>query len=255
MIDSHCHLDDPALDATRDEVVARAHEAGVRSWVIAGTRPATWDRTTRVAEETGGVALLGVHPWYVDEVADTLDEALERLRQLEPVGFGEMGLDAVRGPSPAQRALQRKVLRAQLALARQLDRPVAFHCVRAAPELLTLLERDGLPKSGGMMHGWSGPPDQAERAVKLGLMVSFGPLVCRERARRVREAAVRVPLEHLLVETDAPDQPLDHRTHGEPADVVTVLTTLASLRNQDVERIAFATAANARRLWWSDATV
>lgn len=247
MIDAHCHLDDPGLDADRDALVADARAAGVQGWVIGGTRPAAWDRTVAVAEHIGGLAQLGVHPWFVEEVE--LDDALAELRNREPESIGEIGLDAVRGPHPEQRACQRAALRGQLALARELDVPVTFHCVRAAPELLTVVERDGLPQRGAMVHGWSGPPDQVERAVRAGLYVSFGPLVTRERARRVRESARRVPLDRVLIETDAPDQPLAGERRGAPADLRQVAETLAQLRGEPLQGVADATVANARRLW------
>lgn len=249
MIDANCHLDDPALDAERGEIVSRARAAGVRSWIISGTQPSAWARTLEVAAATGGVGVLGVHPWYVDEVHDTLVEVLGVLRDHDPAGIGEIGLDAWRGPTPEQRSRQRTVLRAQLALARELDRPVSFHCVRAFPELLTMIARDGLPSAGGMIHGWSGPADQALRAVELGLYVSFGPLVCQPRARRVQQAATMVPLPHLLVETDAPDQPLPGQGRGEPADLGAVVARIAQLRGIPIDSVTGATTNNASRLW------
>ena len=138
--------------------------------------------------------------------------------------------------------------RAQLALARELDVPVVLHCVRAGQRLLDVVAADGLPSAGGMLHGWGGPADQAARAVKLGLHVSFGPLVCRGRAKRARASVVAVPVERLLVETDAPDQPLPGRTVGEPADVVRVLATVAHLRGAHPEALAAQTDRNLRAL-------
>ena len=216
--------------------------------MIAGTEPRVWSHTQEVAEATGGVAVLGVHPWFVSGVED-LDAALAELSRRAPAGIGEIGLDAARRGSAEAWQRQRRFARAQLALARELDLPVVFHCVRAAGELLRIVELDGLPAAGGMLHGWSGSPEMAMRAVRAGLHVSIGPMVCRPRARKARASAVAIPDDFLLVETDSPDQAPPGVDRGEPAHVVAVLTEIAELRNATVEQLAELTSANLARLW------
>ena len=246
LFDAHIHLDDPAYDADRDAVLQRARVAGVAGWVLAGTAPDTWDRTAAIGSVVGGAVVLGIHPWWAGRC--DLDGALAALASRPLAGIGEIGLDAVAARGDADRALQRRVFRAQLALARQRDVPVVIHCVRAFPELISLLRRDGLPVAGGMIHGWSGPADAAVAAAALGLCVSFGPLVCRPRARRVRQAAVAVPPTRLLVETDGPDQALPGHDRGEPDQVVAVLDTIAALRGQPAAELAPVLADNLGRL-------
>ena len=261
LIDAHSHLDtlaDEPVDgpvggpvggpSVLDRAVARARAVGVFSWVLAGTTPTRWDRTQQIAAHTGGIAVLGVHPWFAGDAPD-LQTTLHDLGQRALHGIGELGLDAPSAGGDADRARQRRVLRAQLALARQRELPVVLHCVRAYPELLTLLERDGLPRAGGLIHGWSGPTDAMDRALALGLHLSFGPLICRPRAKRARTCAVRIPLDRLLIETDAPDQAPPGHERGEPAHLIEVIDTLAGLRGMDPGPLGAQATANLCRLF------
>jgi TatD DNase family protein len=249
LVDAHTHLDVEALDADLDAVVARARAAGVAWWLICGSDPDAWDHTEAVAARTGGVAALGVHPWVAAELSDSgVDAWIEALATRSPRIVGEIGLDALWYRDDTARARQRRAVRAQLALARERDVPVVLHCVRAYPELLALVERDGLPAAGGMVHGWSGPPGEVARALRLGLHVSFGPLVLRDKARKARQSVAEVPLDRLLVETDCPSMAPLGVERGEPAHVVQVAAEVAALRGVDAAEVAAATNANAERL-------
>jgi TatD DNase family protein len=243
--DTHTHLDFSAFDADRQEVVARARAAGVASWLIADSDHDDWDRTERIARETGGIAALGVHPWS-DVDASTLDRCLRDLRRRSPDVIGEIGLDALHARDADVRQRQRRSFRAQLDLARELERPVVLHCVRAYPEMLAILRRDGLPRAGGIVHAWSGPADAIEGALALGLYVAFGPLILRDRARKARASVRRVPLDRLLLETDCPNMAPLGKARGEPADLVAVLEGVAALREESRGQIWAAAAANAR---------
>ncbi len=248
-MDAHTHLDHEAFDPDRELVVARARQAGVTGFVLCASDPDRWDRTSRVARSLGATLFLGLHPWAASETGPAeLDELLARLRATDLDGVGEIGLDTLHAPGPEEARRQRDAARAQLALARELDLPVALHCVRAYPELLAMAERDGLPAAGGMVHGWSGPADQVERAVKLGLRVSFGPLILRDKARKARESAPRVPLDRLLVETDCPTVRAPGEDRGEPAHLPLVVAGLAALRGEDPAVLGPATAATFRRM-------
>jgi TatD DNase family protein len=249
LVDAHTHLDFEEFDADRDEVVARARRAGVDRWVLCGSIHERWDHTEQIARETGGIAILGVHPWFAAELdTGALAPWLEDLRRRALVAVGEIGLDALYARTDEARENQRHALRAQLALARERELPVVLHCVRAYPELLAILERDGVPRAGGMMHAWSGPPDQVERALRLGLHVSFGPLVMRDRARKARQSVPLVPDERLLVETDCPNGMPPGETRGEPAHLVQVIEALAELRSQSPGHVGRVTSDNALRL-------
>lgn len=249
LVDAHTHLDFEEFDRDRDEVVARARQAGVDSWVLCGSIHESWDRTERIAKQTGGLAVLGVHPWFAAELdKDALQPWLEDLSRRSLVALGEFGLDILYARTEQAHTNQRHAMRAQLALARERDLPVVLHCVRAYPELLAILERDGVPRAGGMMHAWSGPPDQVERALRLGLHVSFGPLILRDRARKARQSVPLVPDERLLVETDCPNGMPPGETRGEPAHLVQVIAGLAELRAQSFEYLGRITSDNVLRL-------
>jgi TatD DNase family protein len=249
LVDAHTHLDFEEFDADRDEVIARAREAGVQTWVICGSIHEQWDKTEQIARETSGLAILGVHPWFAAELdPGALEPWLQDLGRRSLAAVGEIGLDILHARTEQAHDNQRHALRAQLALAREREMPVVLHCVRAYPELLAILERDGVPRAGGMMHAWSGPADQIERALRLGLHVSFGPLVMRDRARKARESVPLVPDERLLVETDCPNGMPPGETRGEPVHLVQVISALAELRSQSSEHVGRITSDNALRL-------
>jgi TatD DNase family protein len=245
LVDAHTHLDFPEFDGDRVSVLARARDAGVDTVVVCGSDPERWD----LAQTLPVVLFLGVHPW----VAATLDEpslaaALDDLRGRRPFGIGEIGLDRLHAPTPAHWDRQVRALRDQLALARERDVPIQLHGVRAWPELLTVVANDGLPSAGGIAHAWSAAPDQVDRAVRLGLHLSFGALLLNDRARKARQSAARAPLDHLLVETDSPDGRPPGATRGEPAHLPLVVRALAELRGERPEVVAAATTRNFSRL-------
>lgn len=248
-IDAHTHLDMDPFAADRADVVARAHDAGVDGFVVAGAAPADWDRVEAVGRATGAAWTLGVHPWWLAD----LDEAAlaAALADLEarptPHGIGETGLDHARARTPEDRRRQRDVLRAHLALARDRDVPVVLHVVRATPQALRVIADDGLPAAGGMIHAWSGPAEHVPWSVDLGLHLSFGAAVVRNR--HAAEAAAACPDDRLLLETDAPDQPLHPGERGEPADLPGIAAYVATLRGTTAEHVLDTAARNARRLF------
>jgi len=180
---------------------------------------------------------VGIHPWWC--VGIDLDETLGHLGR--PSFIGETGLDWGRARSPGERSWQIRVFQAHLALARERGVPVILHVVRAYPETLRILRRDGSP--GGVVHGWSGPPDLVLPFVELGFAISFGMLVLGDRARRARESARVCPESSLLAETDCPDESAPRAT--EPADLRRVTTALAVLRGRSEAEILLRTGRNA----------
>lgn len=253
-MDAHVHLDFPAYDADREAVIARARAEGIGRFVLPGTDPDAWDRTTRLARQLGSWVVLGVHPWDTASVDEARIAAwVDDLAARNPDGIGEIGLDALRAPDDAARARQRRWFRAQLAVARAKDLPVVLHGVRAWPELLEICARDGLSKRGGMAHAWGGDPDLVDRAVAIGLHVSFGCSVIPERAKRARASVVRVPLERLLIETDGPDMRPPGVDRGEPRDLRAVAGVVAALRGVTVPWLLDRSARNVERLFVDDA--
>ena len=254
-VDSHAHIDGEEFDADRDEVVARAREAGVRAILNVGTgdpHAGNFERAVAAAEKYEGVhAAVGVHP----HDAKLYDGAAERLL-LEFVGsgrvvaLGEIGLDYHYDNSP--REAQREVFARQLRLARERGLPVIIHSRDADDDTLEILrsEYEGAGR-GGVMHCFGGGPALAEGALALGFYISFAGNVTFKKADALREVARAVPLDRLLVETDCPYlAPVPHRgRRNEPAYVAETARFLAGLRGVGHEEVGRATSENFSRLF------
>jgi len=249
LIDSHCHLDAGEFDADRDAVIARARAAGVHRQVVPAVHAAGWPKLRAIcAAGTGLHPAYGLHPMYL---AQHRPEDLQALREWvgaeKPVAIGECGLDYfVEGLDPDAQALY---FDGQLALAKEFDRPVIVHARRAVDAVIAAIRRTGAPR--GVVHSFSGSHEQARQLWSLGFLIGLGGPVTYERANRLRTLAASMPLEYLLLETDAPDQP-DAGARGqrnEPARLTIVRDTIAGLRGIDADELAAATTANAERLF------
>jgi TatD DNase family protein len=258
-IDSHCHLDAPEFDADRDAVAARAAAAGVGALVLPAVEAANFDAVRTLAHRHGGAYALGIHPLYVDR-AD--DGDLARLRQAlaahraDPrlVAVGEIGLDHF--VAGLDRDRQERFYAAQLALAREFDLPVILHVRRSADQLLKHLRRAGL--RGGIAHAFNGSAQQAAAFIDLGFKLGFGGTLTFERALQIRRHAAELPLEAIVLETDAPDIPPYwlYRTaaqreagevaRNEPAELPRIGAALAQMRGIAPAALAAATSANVR---------
>jgi TatD DNase family protein len=250
LVDSHCHLDDAQFDADREAVIERARAAGVETMLAVGTGngPPDLEDGIRLAERYPlMVASVGVQP---HDASKARPETYARLRELaahpKVVAIGEIGLDYHYHFSPPE--VQREVFARQLELARELWLPVIIHTREAWPDTLRLLGE--APLAGGIMHCFSEGPEEAEQALALGFHISFAGVVTFPKALRIQAAARMVPLERLLVETDAPYlAPVPHRgKRNEPAFVVETARKLAALRGTTLEQIAAATTENFKRL-------
>lgn len=238
------------LDQLLDELPAvcdEARQAGVGGWLVAGWDPDGWGRVREAAEHSGGVLALGAHPWVADRI--DADRATELLDEQDPPVVGEIGLDHHRSGDNDARARQRALFRAQLAWARQRDRPVVLHAVRAVPEVLHVLAADGLPRAGGMLHGLHSGPDLSLRAVQLGLHVSVGPLLLGRAPHRIVASLQRLPHQRVLLETDCPEQRIGVRAHPTPADLVYVAGAVARIWGVDPDRVLNSTGSAARALF------
>jgi TatD DNase family protein len=255
-VDSHAHIDGEEFDADRDEVVARAREAGVRAILNVGTgdpRGGNFERAVSVAERYEGVyAAAGVHPHdarlYDEEAERRLLGVLRGSRRV--VALGEIGLDYHYDNSP--REVQREVFARQLRLARAEGLPVIIHTREADGDTAEILGRE-LEGSGaaGVMHCFGGGPALAETALALGFHISFAGNVTFKKADALRAVAATVPADRLLVETDCPFlAPVPHRgRRNEPAYVVETALFLAALRGVGHEELGRATAENFARLF------
>ena len=249
LTDSHCHLDAAEFDSDRAQVVARAAAAGVARQIVPAITAASWPKLREIcAMATGLHPVYGLHPMYLDDHQPPhLAELRDWMERERPVAVGECGLDYfVEGLDPAQ---QQFYFEGQLALAREFDLPVIVHARRSVDAVTAAIRRTGGLR--GVVHSFSGSPEQARQLWQLGFLVGLGGPVTYERANRLRRLAATMPLEYLLLETDAPDQP-DAGIRGgrnEPARLTTVCDTIAALRGVDANEIAEATTKNAERLF------
>ena len=252
MIDSHCHIDMPQFDADRDEVVARAREAGLAEMLVVGEvdEGEALQRSLGVAEKYQLPATAGVHP-HQAKLAEpqTYDEMAGLAREGRIVAIGEIGLDFHYDYSP--RATQREVFRRQIRLARDVGLPIVVHTREADDETAAILEEEGARETGGVIHCFTGGLGLARRSLDLGLLISFSGILAFPRSEVIQAVAREVPEDRLLVETDAPFlAPPPHRgKRNEPAFVVEVARRLAALRGMSERALAEAAQRNYARLF------
>lgn len=250
MFDSHCHLDFEALRPALGDHLEKARALGVRGWFVPGTCPEQWKGLEFLRDARDVWLGVGVHPWETAHLADIdalMGELRDEARRLGAVALGEFGLDKFRGAS-----LERQVefFEAQLKLSCDLDLPVVLHQVGYQEEFLRSLARVGAPRAGGVVHGFGGDAAFGRALVRRGLFLGIGPRATYESSKKLHGVLREMPLEHLLLETDAPDQkPLGARPGGVPADLVTVCEAVARGSGNSFEVVSRVTAGAARTLY------
>jgi TatD DNase family protein len=250
LVDTHAHLHDPAFDADRTRVIARARAAGVAGFLTIGTDVATSEAAVALAAAEPDVyAAVGIHPHdarTADAAALRRIAALARMPRV--VAVGEIGLDYYRDLSP--RVAQRTALVAQIELARAVGKPVLLHCREAHADLLDVCLAEGVAAVGGILHCFSGDLEVARRGLGLGLLISIAGPVTYPSARRLVEVVRALPLESLVVETDCPYLPPQpwRGQRNEPAYLPVTAARVAELLGVAVATIAAATTENAARV-------
>ena len=249
LIDSHTHFDDTRFDDDRDAAYQRAQIAGVKTQVLAAVSARLWPRLKTVASRYNRLyPSYGLHPAYLAEHRpEHLEVLADWVVREKPIAIGECGLDYYLPDLDID--AQAAYFTEQLRLARRHDLPVIVHARHAVDQVIKYLRRfSGVQ---GVVHSFSGSEDQARRLLDLGFLLGFGGPLTYPRATRLQGLIRDLPLDGLLLETDAPDQPLS--THpsqrNEPAFLPEVLACIAKLRKTDPAEIAAATSANARRLF------
>jgi TatD DNase family protein len=252
LIDTHLHLDEEAFRPDRDAVVARAIESGVAAMITIGISAATSRAAVSLAAAYRTIfAAVAIQPNYVSQAGPGDWEIIEELAtQPEVVAVGETGLDRYWDYAPFD--AQVEFFDKHLELARRLDKPFIVHCREAEKDVVAQLKRAATAGPlRGVMHSFSGDAATAAACVELGLHISFAGMLTFKKNDALRAVAAQVPLERLLVETDAPYlAPTPFRgKRNEPAYVRHTAEVLASVRNLTLDEIAQATTDNARRLF------
>lgn len=250
-IDTHVHLNADQYEEDLQEVIDRALEANVKKMVVIGFDRITIERAIKLVEEYSFIyAVVGWHP--VDAI-DCTEEDLRWIEELaaheKVVGIGEMGLDYHWDKSPKD--IQQEVFRKQIRLAQKVKLPIIIHNRDATEDVIRILQEEEAYLTGGIMHCFGGSVETAKQCIDMNFMISLGGPVTFKNAKKPKEVAAEIPLEYLLIETDAPYlAPHPHRgKRNEPALVPLVAEEIARLKGISIEEVAEATTKNAERFF------
>lgn len=249
LTDSHAHLDDPAFDKDRDQLVPRAREAGVTRIITVGTDVEGSKRACDIAAANDGVwAAIGCHPHEADKYRDDVSGLRELVRRPKVVAIGETGLDYAKKFSSIEN--QKKLFRAHLRLAAEFNLPIVIHCRDAHDDVRVILREEKSP-GRGVIHCFSGHARDAAAYLEMGFVLSVAGPVTFTNANGLRAAIQDVPIDRLLVETDCPYlTPVPHRgKRNEPAYVRHTAEAVASLKDATYEAFAETSTRTARELF------
>ena len=250
-IDTHVHLNADQYDDDLQEVIDRALSEGIDRMFVVGFDTKTIERTMKLIDQYDFI--YGIIGWHPVDAIDCTDERLEWIESLSKhpkiIGIGEMGLDYHWDKSPKD--IQKDVFRKQIALAKRVQLPIIIHNREATQDCVDILKEENASEVGGIMHSFSGSNEIADEILKMNFYVSLGGPVTFKNAKQPKEVAKHVPLDRLLVETDAPFlSPHPYRgKRNEPARVKLVAEQIAELRGLTYEEVCEATTENAERLF------
>ncbi len=249
MIDSHCHLTSEALYARLDEVLQRAHAAGVSGLVTIATDAADSRRAVAVADHYDGVhATIGIHPHQAGNISEADWNCLRELRHNpNVVGWGEIGLDY--HYDFAERTVQQEVFARQLEMARRARLPLVIHCREAVADVLGHMDRHAGALPRVVFHCFTGTAAEADAIIERGWWLSFTGVVTFKNSSELQAIARRYPVEQLMLETDAPylsPEPMRRARPNEPALMVHTARFIAALKGIALDDLIARTTANAR---------
>jgi TatD DNase family protein len=247
LFDSHCHLDLEPLRSELPKTIQEANTAGVMGFVVPGVHPGGWAAIAALAAENPQIfPAYGIHPMHAESVTD---QSLNSLSEFSKKGLaiGEIGLDPT---CQVPLDLQKQAFREQLRVAVQLGLPVLIHCRRAFQTLLSVLREESAHQVGGIMHAYSGSVEMAREFIRLGFAISISGSVTWQNAVKPLQVARELPLEHLVLETDAPDMtPACHQgAFNRPAWLPKTAQRVAEVREIPLEQVARITTGNVRRI-------
>lgn len=250
-IDSHAHLDDRKYDDDRDEMLQRARDNKISNIINVGYDLPSSRRSLELAAKYDFIyAAVGIHPHDAAEAGENyLAEIRSMASRPKVVAIGEMGLDYYRNLSPKE--TQQRVFREQIRLAAELEKPIIIHDREAHGDVMTILRDEGVGPAKGVLHCFSGSMEMARECLKMGFYLSIAGPVTFSNANKLRDVAANVPLDRLLIETDAPYlTPEPHRgKRNESAYVAHVGQRIAEIRGIPVAELAAAATANAKKLF------
>ena len=251
LIDSHAHLEMPEFKRDLEGVIQRAKESGVEYIFTVGTEKKDWERALEIANSHPSIyAILGVHPHNAKEIDDQTYPRLKELcRNGKVKAYGEIGLDFFRNLSA--RDIQLKRFREQIGLAKELGLPIVVHDREAHQETLEILKSEKAEECGGIIHCFSGNYEMAKVCIDMGFYISIPGSITFKSAEGFRGIIKRIPLESLLVETDAPfltPEPFRGK-RNEPSYVRYTAQKVAEIKKVSFEKVAEVTTENAMRIY------
>ncbi len=249
-VDSHCHLSFPELAGDIDAILARMAAADVGLALNVCTRLEEFERVYGLAQRFSNIfASVGVHPDTVDGEEPTVERLCELAQQTKVVAIGETGLDYFRLSEPLE--WQRERFRVHIRAARACSKPLIIHTRAAAQDTIRIMREEGAGQAGGVMHCFTESLETAQAAMEMGFFISFSGIVTFKNARELQAVAQAVPLDRMLIETDAPYlAPAPHRGRtNEPAWVPLVAAKVAQLQSMSVDQVRRSTTENFIRLF------
>ena len=251
MLDTHAHFDFDDFDHDRHILFQQMNQQGITNVIIPGVSPQHWAKQIAIANEYKSYFALGIHPWFVpDDIGYAMVEldllVAHHRKHSKLVAIGECGLDKLKGDFDKQYAL----LESQLKMAQTYRLPIILHVVKAHEELLFLLKKYTNPK-GGVIHGFYGNIQLANRYIALGYKLGIGGLIMNPAAKKLRETIVQISIEHLLVETDSPSMtPINSpSSRNSPLNIPVFVTEIALLQKKTTVLVAEQLDGNAAQLF------
>lgn len=251
IFDSHTHLNAEQFNDDIPETIERAKELGVTKIAVVGFDTPTIEKSLQLSHDYSNIySIIGWHPTEAGSYTKDIEKKLqEQLTMPKVVALGEIGLDYYWMEDPKE--VQAEVFRRQIAIAKEMNLPISIHTREALADTYQILKEEDIRDIGGIMHSFSGDFEWAKRFLDLGMHISFSGVVTFKKAQDVQEAATHVPLDRLLVETDAPYlAPVPYRgKRNEPGYTRYTVEKIAELRNLPIEEVALQTWKNAHRLF------
>ncbi len=245
LVDTHCHLDVVDFDIDRSDVLKRCRHSGINKIIVPAIQSESWSNLLNLCNtEVGLYPALGLHPVFLKqhhpEDLNNLDNLLEKVR---PIAVGEIGLDFYIKELDQQQQIA--LFEAQLFIAKKYELPVILHVRKAHDQVLQLLKK--VKVKGGFCHAFNGSMQQAEKYIELGFKLGFGGTLTYKNSTKIHQLAKSLPLESIVLETDAPDMVVEsHRgERNSPEYIVDALFALAKIRGESVDFIAKQTTLNA----------
>ena len=249
IIDTHCHFDLEVFDPDRDQILSNCAELNINRIIVPAIQSSGWQHLISVTTACPQLEpALGLHPVFIESHQSSDIEALENyITQYQPVAVGEIGLDFF--IENTDREKQKKYFEQQLVIAEKHQLPVILHVRKAHDEVLTMLKKRKL--TGGTCHAFNGSFDQARQYMNLGFKLGFGGTLTYPNARKIHQLAKQIPLESIVLETDAPDMSGFHHKgeRNQPDFIIDALNALAEIKNQTTEEVANQTTLNATALF------